>query len=131
MKKTFLPGLVAALLMFVWGCGKETETERVVRQLVVTRMEGPDTIRRGEAVSLQVTVLAGACEDIALLHSITYGDTLVISSLAGRNAETPDCSQSATPRSHMLSLAIGAPGPKYFRFYDGSAAGLIDSLYVK
>lgn len=131
MKKTFLPGLIVAAIIAVVGCEKDTETERSVRQLLVTAMEGPDTIRRGEVVSLKVTVLAGPCEDVALIHSVTYGDTLVITSLAGRNTLTPDCSNAAVPRDAMLSLAIGAPGPKYFRFFNGTPGGLIDSLYVK
>lgn len=131
MKRTFLPGLILSAVIAFVGCNKETETERIVRQLTVTGMEGPDTIRRGETVSLKVTVLAGPCEDIAMLHTVTYGDTLVISSIAGRDATVPDCSAGATPRDHMFSLAIGAPGPKYFRFFNNTPGGLLDSLYVK
>ncbi len=102
MKRTFLPALAVAAMMMIWACDKETETERVVRQLVVTGMEGPDSIRRGETVSLKVTVLAGPCEDVALLHTVTYGDTLVISTL-GRDAQVPDCSHSSTARDVMFS----------------------------
>lgn len=131
MKKTFFPAIAVAALLFVWGCDEETATERVVRQLTVSGMEGPDSIRRGETVSLLVTVLAGACEDVALLPSYTIGDTIVISSLAARDAQTPDCSNGAVPRDEMMSLPIGDPGPKYFKFYDGTPEGLIDSLYVK
>ena len=131
MKKTFLPGLAVAAIFALWSCEKETETERTVRQLVVTAMEGPDTIMRGETVSFKVTVVAGPCEDIALLHSITYGDTLVISSLAGRDVQTPDCSHGAGNRDHMFSLAIGDPGPRYFRFFNNTPEGYIDSIYVK